>query len=385
MILVPQSAKQISFATLCKQVLCNHLVSHLVSMVKPCEMNNIHNFLGICALLPATASAQCDDAMACNFDPSSQGMADCLYFDTELFDLEERDFIGNYEFEECENGLAGWNDLEVDLYAPPEGGPLALNVSDFAAFILLSSGLESLYDDLTTASISVCSDTMNYISTVQGELSLGWDGQGFENAVLGGYIAPESSYPSGCSDPDACNFESCPSPADTGSCQWLTPGTIIGDSLVTNGTSYTYNYAGGAPGSTYVYYTACGEVAEEEQGGDNLVTFVFDFPTDCELCVEEIQPTCSIMTCLTLTPEETNLISTMEARWSIGPNPAQDALFVTSQAPTEPWAFFNLLGQEMKRVSIRPGANEVSLEGFAHGTYLFGPLSGPKSRIQVLD
>ena len=348
-------------------------------------MKNILLSLGVCTLFPAMAFAQCQDALACNFDSSSQGMAGCIYFDTELFDLEESDFLGHSEFEECENGLAGWNDLEVDLYAPAAGGPLALNVSDFAAFILLSSGLDSMYDEITTASISVCSDTMHYVSSVEGELSLVWDGEGFENAVLGGYIAPESSYPSGCSDPDACNFEPCPSPADTVSCEWLTPGNIIGDAIVTNGTSYTYTYEGGAPSSTYVYYTACGEVAEEEQGGDNVVTLVFDFPSDCELCVEENQPTCSIITCLTLTPEETSLIATTEARWSIGPNPARDALFVTSQAPIEPWAFFNLLGQEMKRVPVQSGTNEVSLDGLANGTYLFGPLSGPKSRIQVLN
>jgi hypothetical protein len=68
------------------------------------------------------------------------------------------------------------------------------------------------------------------------------------------------------------------------------PGTIIGDSLVTNGTEYTYTYEGGQPGSTYVFYTACGTVPAEEQGGDNVVTFVFDFPQTVNSAFKKINP-----------------------------------------------------------------------------------------------
>lgn len=348
-------------------------------------MNNNLLLLSACVLLSLAGFAQCADSLACNFDPASEGSEVCIYFDTDLFGLDEIDFIGNYEFEECDDGLTGWDDLVVDLFAPTGGGPLALNVSDFAGLILISSGLEALYADLTTASLSVCGDTMHYLSTVEGELSLAWDGLGFENPALGGYLAPESSYPSGCANPTACNFEPCPSPADTASCELLEPGTIVGDTLVANGAAYTYTYEDGQPGSTYVYYTACGEVAEDEQGGDNVVTFVFDFPQECELCIEENQPTCSVLTCLTLTPDATNLVAAFNARWSIRPNPARDVLNVHFEGKAEPWAFYDGTGREVQQVMVQPGNNAISVSALAQGTYLFGPLTGPKRQVQILN
>ena len=68
--------------------------------------------------------AQCDDALACNFDANSEGTAGCVYFDTDNFLLSENDFIGLYEFEDCSDGYAGWNDLVVPLGPNADGGPL---------------------------------------------------------------------------------------------------------------------------------------------------------------------------------------------------------------------------------------------------------------------
>ena len=341
--------------------------------------------LSACVSFANLGLAQCDDALACNYDPSSEGTAGCNYFQTQNFALSESDFFGFYEFDGCDNGITGWDDFSVNLVDANDGGPLELVVSDAAAIELILTGFDSTYAELTSAEISVCGDTMHYVSVTEGQIDLAWNGLGFDNPLIGGYFAPESSYPSGCANPDACNFVPCASPADTTGCDLLQPGTIIGDSLVTSGTEYTYTYEGGQPGSTYVFYTACGTVPADEQGGDNVVTFVFDFPSDCELCVQENQPTCSLITCLTLIPEETSLVPAMDSKWTIAPNPARNVIQVDYQGESSVWTLFDLSGREMMEASIAPGQNAINVERLPQGVYLFGPRLGPKTKIQIVD
>jgi len=345
------------------------------------------SYLLMATLLVSTqAIAQCDDALACNFDANSEGTAGCVYFDTDNFLLSENDFIGLYEFEDCSDGYAGWNDLLVPLGPGTDGGPLEFTLFDEAAFALIANGFETLYNDLSTASVSVCGDTMNYLSTIDGDLNLIWDGTGFENPAYGGYIAPETSFAIGCPDPDACNFEPCTNPLATESCELLQGGTIVGDTIVANGNSYTYTYEGGAEGSTYVYYTACGDVPADEQGGDNVVTFTFDFPGDCELCVEENNEVdCSILTCLTLTPDGANLVEEFQSRWSIMPNPARDQVTVLYDGATAPWGIYDQLGREVRTLRVAAGQSTIDLSDLAPGTYLIGPLNGPKRQVQIVD
>ena len=342
--------------------------------------------MALIAFASTHALAQCDDALACNFDANSEGTDGCVYFDTDNFLLSENDFIGLYEFEECPDGYAGWNDLVVPLGPGADGGPLQFTLFEAVEFVLIANGFETLYNDLSTASVSVCGDTMNYLSTIDGDLNLIWDGMGFENPAYGGYIAPETSYAIGCPDPDACNFDPCTNPLVTESCELLQGGTIIGDTLVTNGNSYTYTYEGGAEGSTYVYYTACGDVPADEQGGDNVVTFTFDFPQDCELCVQESNEVdCSITTCLTLTPDGANLVEEFQSRWSIMPNPAHDHVTVAYDGATAPWGIYDQLGREVRTIRIATGQNTIDLSDLAPGTYLIGPLNGPKRQVQIVD
>ena len=329
--------------------------------------------------------AQCDDALACNYDASSEGTDGCVYFDTDNFMLSENDFIGLYEFEDCENGYAGWNDLVVPLGPGTDGGPLEFTLFEDVAFVLISNGFETLYNDLSTASVSVCGDTMHFASTIEGSLDLMWDGTGFENPLYGGYIAPETSYAIGCPDPNACNFDPCTHPFVTASCDLLEGGTIIGDTVVTIGNSYTYTYQDGAEGSTYVYYTACGEIPDDEQGGDNVVTFVFDFPQDCELCVEQNNEIdCSVTTCLTLTPDGANLIEEFQSSWSIMPNPMRDLLTIDYSGNPTPWAIYDQQGREVRTLSIYAGQTTINLSDIAQGQYLIGPVNGPKQHLSLI-
>ena len=50
--------------------------------------------MALIAFASTHALAQCDDALACNFDANSEGTDGCVYFDTDNFLLSENDFIG---------------------------------------------------------------------------------------------------------------------------------------------------------------------------------------------------------------------------------------------------------------------------------------------------
>ena len=43
------------------------------------------------AAVCSSALAQCEDNLACNYQPGTSGTAECVYFDTDLFTLEELD------------------------------------------------------------------------------------------------------------------------------------------------------------------------------------------------------------------------------------------------------------------------------------------------------
>lgn len=42
-------------------------------------------------------------------------------------------------------------------------------------------------------------------------------------------------------------------------------------------------------------------------------------------------------------------------------------------------------GREVQQVTVQPGNNAISVSGLAKGTYLFGPLNGPKRQVQILN
>ena len=325
----------------------------------------------------------CEDPLACNYEEGSVGTEDCNYFDTDNFALASNDFIGLFEVEDCESGYAGWNDLPMPLGQGLEGGPLFFTILPGVDAILIQFGFEDLLNDLATASVSVCGDTMNYLSTANGDLDLVWDGHGFPNPIYGGYIAPETSFPIGCPDPEACNFDACSHPFADTDCEYVEPGTIVGDSIVAQGGSYTYTYEGGAEGSTFVFYTACGEV---EQDGSNTATLTFDFPgDDCEMCVEETTvDDCSTITCLTLTPDGTNLVESFEASWSLMPNPARDEITIDWNGEAAEWVVLDATGREVQRTRVFAGMTRLEVSGLAAGTYLVGPADGLKQQLQIV-
>lgn len=322
----------------------------------------------------------CNDPLACNYEAGSEGADDCVYFDTDNFSLGENDFIGLYEYDDCETGYAGWNDLVLPLAQDSTGGPLYFVLFDAVEQILIGGGLEILVQDLQTLTVSVCGDTLNYNSVVAGDMDFYWDGYGFENTFYGGYIAPESSYTIGCPDPEACNYDPCSHPFTGDMCEYVPAGTMDGDTIVMNGGTYTYTYAG-QEGSTFNFYSACGDVVTEGNTG----TLTVSSETDCELCVEETTADgCSSATCIDLMVTPASVADIATTAWTMMPNPTNNQVFVQWTGVQTEWVIFDQQGREVRRMLIAPGVTTLSLGDLATGQYLLGPEQGTKQRLSII-
>ena len=347
-------------------------------------MRHLYPFLcaAIFAFCLNNLAAQCDDEMACNFQEGSESAADCIYFDTDNFSIGENDYIDLYSFEACENGYAAWDDLPVPLAQDSTGGPLYFVLFDEVEAILNANGFTVLANAVMTVVVSVCGDTMNYDSQVAGDLDLIWDGTGFPNPFYGGYIVPSSSLPQTCADPNACNFDACSAPSSFESCEYVAQGTITGDTLLTVGSTYEYTFEGAEEGSTFVFYSACGEVVQD---GSNTASLTFDFPNTCELCVEATTPDgCSTITCQTLTNAATNVAELEANTWSFRPNPAQNNITLTwNEAPAD-WLIFDQQGREVRRLFVNRGTQSINISDLANGQYLMGTAHGAKQRLSII-
>ena len=325
-------------------------------------------------------AVMCDDPLACNYEEGSTGTDECVYFDTDHFTIGENDFLGLYDFDGCASGYAGWNDLPVPLAQDAPNQPLYFVLFPAVEDILIMGGFEFLATDLQTLLVSVCADTMNYQSTVAGDLDLYWDGYGFENSLYGGYIAPESSFVQGCPDPDACNFDPCSHPFTFDLCEYVPEGTLSGDTIVVNGGTYAYTFEGQA-GSTYDFYSPCGEVTAD----GNTATLTVNSEVDCQLCVEELTADgCASVTCQNLTIQPSSVADAFAAEWSLAPNPAANRITIKWSGATATWAIHDAQGREVRRIQVNPGMTTVDVGDLATGQYLVGPLNGAKQRLSVI-
>ncbi len=324
--------------------------------------------------------AGCDDPLACNYDEASTGTDDCVYFDTENFTLGENDFIGLYEYDTCETGYAGWNDLPIPLTQDAPNQPLYFMLFPEVEYILTLGGFEILVTDLQTLTVSVCGDTMNYNSNIAGDLDFYWDGIGFENTFYGGYIVPESSLVQGCPDPEACNYDPCSHPFTFDLCEYVPQGTLSGDTIVVNGGTYAYTFEG-QTGSTFDFYSACGEVTVD----GNTATVTVSSEVDCELCVEETTADgCASVSCQNLTVLPAGVADLVATDWSLMPNPAQNRITITWSGSPAEWAIHDPQGREVRRIRVNPGMTTLDVGDLASGQYLIGPLNGAKQRLSII-
>lgn len=327
---------------------------------------------------------ECNDPLACNYDSTSTGSTDCNYFDTELFTLGENDFIGLTDFEDCETGYPGAYSLPVPLTQDSTGGPLYLVLFPDVESFLVENGFEIAAQDIATVSLSVCDTVMNYNSLVIGDTDLYWDGMGFSIDVYGSFIAPDSSFPIGCPDPDACNFDACSHPFFSDDCTYIELGplaTAAGDtSMVTMGELDSLTFvATPGDGLTVEWDSECGELIVD----GNTATLVGPETGDCEVCVEaENADGCDIESCIIVTVIG-GIDSPSNAQWQLMPNPAASELRVVWGGEARAFEVFDLNGRLVQTSTLQTGSQVLDVSSLKPGLYLAGPRGQAPQRLAI--
>ncbi len=327
---------------------------------------------------------ECNDPLACNYDSTSTGSTDCNYFDTELFTLGENDFIGLTDFEDCETGYPGAYSLPVPLTQDSTGGPLYLVLFPDVESFLVENGFEIAAQDIATVSLSVCDTVMNYNSLVIGDTDLYWDGMGFAIDVYGSFIAPDSSFPIGCPDPDACNFDACSHPFFSDDCTYIELGplaTAAGDTgMVTMGELDSLTFvATPGDGLTVEWDSECGELIVD----GNTATLVGPETGDCEVCVEaENADGCDIESCIIVTVIG-GIDSPSNAQWQLMPNPAASELRVVWGGEARAFEVFDLNGRLVQTSTLQTGSQVLDVSSLKPGLYLAGPRGQAPQRLAI--
>ena len=326
----------------------------------------------------------CDDPLACNYDSTSVGNTDCNYFDTNLFTLGENDFIGLVDDEDCESGYPGAYSLPVPLTQDSTGGPLFFVLFPDVEGFLVENGFEIAAQDIATVSVSVCDTVMNYNSLVIGDTDLNWDGMGFTVDLYGSFVAPESSFPIGCPDPDACNFDACSHPFVSDACTYIELGdlaTAAGDTgLVTMSELDSLTFvATPGEGLTLEWDSECGELIVD----GNTATLVGPETGDCEVCVEaENADGCEIESCIVVTVLG-GIDDPSNAQWQLMPNPAASELRVVWGGETTPFEVFDLNGRRVHTATLQPGSQVMDVSALLPGLYLAGPRGYAPQRLAI--
>lgn len=330
-------------------------------------------------------SIECSDALACNYDSTSAGITDCIYFDTDLFTLDETDYIDLFDFVGCPDGYAGYNDFPVPLGQDSAGSPLTFTLFPEVEELWNYFGFELAAQDVTTATLSVCGTTLNYNSTIFGLTSSEWDGHGFPNSNFGTYLAPSSSYPEGCADEVACNFDACSHPFTFESCTYVTVGTLqtadgdTGTVTVTDGDILTFIASDPAEGNTIEWYTECGVL--EVDG--NTATLTATGTGDCEVCVTEGNAEgCEDETCIAVSVV-TSVGEMASPAWQLMPNPAASALQVHWNGPAVIFDVFDLHGRRVHTATLQQGNNLLDVSNLNPGFYLAGPAGSTPKRLAI--
>ncbi len=326
----------------------------------------------------------CSDPLACNYDSTSTGTADCNYFDTSLFTLGENDFIGLVDDEDCETGYPGAYSLPVPLAQDSTGGPLYFVLFPDVESFLVENGFEIAAQDIATVSLSVCDTVMNYNSLVIGDTDLYWDGLGFTIDLYGSFVAPGSSFPIGCPDPDACNFDACSHPFVTDDCTYIELGeltTADGDTgLVTMNELDSLTFvATPGDGLTVEWDSECGELIVD----GNTATLVGPETGDCEVCVEvENAEGCEAWSCIIVTV--LGGIGDMDnIGWQLMPNPAASDLRVVWRGATTAFDVFDLNGRLVQTTTLQPGSQVLDVSPLQPGLYLAGPRGFAPQRLAI--
>lgn len=365
----------------------NYYIAPVSVVPVGCSDPTAENF-DVCALSDPSsctyATDGCNDPLACNFDSTATNASGCNYFDTELFTIGENDFVGLTDFDDCETGYAAAYSFPVPLAQDSTGGPLYFVLFPDVETFLVENGFEIAAQDISTVTMSVCDTVMNYNSLVLGDNDFYWDGTGFTIDVYEAFIAPESSLPIGCPDPDACNFDACAHPFVSEGCTYLDLGTLTtasGDTgmvTMTELDSLTF-VASPGEGLTGEWDSECGELIVD----GNTATLVGPETGDCEVCFEaENEDGCEAETCIIVTVLG-GVGDLTQTTWQLMPNPAAADLRVVWSGETTVFEVFDLNGRLVQTTTLQTGSQVLDVSALQPGLYLAGPQGTAPRRLAI--
>ena len=188
-------------------------------------MKHLYPFL--CAALFSfclnNLAAQCDDDLACNYDPS--GTEACVYNDSNQ-DLSQGVLIGipygQYDLDPLATcAVQPINDQFVQLESNDDGLMQFIiddAVYDYFDWAVTSGAVSQEQADqflalMTYATLSFCGDEMSANLPGLGITTDTYDnGHWFLGTAVGYYLAPIANASPGCGDPAADNFDICVQP-----------------------------------------------------------------------------------------------------------------------------------------------------------------------------
>ena len=334
------------------------------------------------ATVYSSALAQCEDNLACNYQPGTTGTAECVYFDTDLFTIEEEDWMQQLNFDACETGYWGSSSMAVSLELDSVNGGLYFNLSEETIETLNEFGYGPLASDLQSMSGAVCGSTMHWVSGA-GTFDLEFDGMGFVHPFWGGFVAPESSFPEGCSIWGACNFDACVLPGSSDGCEFLEASDISGDTLTMVGEPIVLTY-NGMEGSYLDWWSTCGDVVSEEGSMDAVLDP--DSEGTCAVCLVEFTADGCVTdsTCIDITVEAFSDVRFPLASWTVSPNPAQQTLNLMWDGGFEEVAVLDQHGRLVTTQALMPGANTLDVSALDAGLYFVSPAGRSPRRFVVM-
>ena len=306
----------------------------------------------------------CENELACNYGEDGE----CNYVDTDI-DVAGAFMLGLVDTVLCAEGYEVTDDGFVTL-VPGTGGQDAgyeWFITPEVADLMLASGFEILYNDLTSQSVYVCGNDLTVVSGFFGDTTVStYDGTGWHWPLYDGYIAPASNFETGCNDPEYCNFDPCALP-DSTLCTVL---ELLAESNTTDGIVTTEAVGGTAPYTIIILDENLQDMGFPVAESDDPTSIFVGLP-DGTYCLEITDASgCSAISCVTVGPmglEDLNPVS-----FRLQPNPASEAVQLELPAAWEVQAVVirDAAGREVAWPAATSRSNSLNIGTLSTGVYL---------------
>jgi len=306
----------------------------------------------------------CDDPIACNF--LEEGGCDYVDADAPEGTVGVM-MIGLVDSIACD-GYEVYDDAFITLVPGTDTTGYIWSITPEIADLMIASGLQTLYDDLISQTLSVCGTEMTVVSGLFNDTTLlAYDGTGWVSPLYGGYTAPVVNFENGCGNPDACNFDPCTLP-DESLCNTELEGIITTDAE----TGFLQCEVTGGTGP-YVFILLDGNQEPTGiEGGTGNLSIAWSGLPDGVYCVEVSDQSsgCGAIFCDTL--GVTNVVDEASMRFVLQPNPAADAvrLVLPPEWDVQAIVLRDAAGREVLSPGVTPNASTLDVGRLATGTYL---------------